>query len=121
MTTPEPDKERRAAPRVERIQLVEISRFDEEGIYSDLATGRTLNLSRSGARLEFHHSLPLRSTVELSIVLGDAVVQVTGRVVYLEAIDDERTAMGVTFTDLPPGAREALDGFLATLPPQTAE
>lgn len=118
MTTPEPDKERRAAPRVDRIQLVEVSRFDKEGLYADLATGRTLNLSRSGARLEFHHSLPLRSTVELSIVLGDEVVQVTGRVVYLEAIDDERTAMGVTFTELPPGAREALDEFLAEPPPE---
>lgn len=105
-------KERRQAPRVEKIQLVEVSRFDEGGL-SDLTTGRTLNLSRGGARLELHYSLPLRSTIELSIVLGGQVVQVPGKVVYLEAIDDQRTAMGVAFTDVPPETQEAIESFLA--------
>lgn len=92
--------ERRRAARIERIQLVQISRFDEEGLHADLATGRTLNLSKGGMRLELAHPLPLRSVVSASVALGDEIVDVTGRVVYLEEIDDERVALGLAFTDL---------------------
>ncbi|MEM7517278.1 MAG: PilZ domain-containing protein, partial [Planctomycetota bacterium] len=87
------DGQRRIDTRVEKVQLVQISRFDEEGFRADLATGRTVNISRGGLRLELHHPLPLRSKVELDLALEDGLVQVSGTVVYLEVIDEERCFM----------------------------
>ncbi|RMH17414.1 MAG: hypothetical protein D6696_15805 [Acidobacteria bacterium] len=109
MTRHESNEERRRGVRIKKIQLVQISRFDEEGFHADLATGRTLNLSRGGMRLELGHSLPLRSLVNVSVALGDEILELTGKVIYLEVIDDERNAMGIAFTDLAPEVQRKLD------------
>jgi hypothetical protein len=53
------EEQSRAYPRIRKLNLVQVSRFDEEGFRADLATGRTLDLSRGGMRLELHHALPL--------------------------------------------------------------
>lgn len=100
---------RRIDTRIDKINLVQVSRFDEEGFRADLATGRTLNLSRGGMRLELHHPLPLRSRVVLDLVLGETLVQVPGTVVYLEALDEERCCMGIEFADVSPEAEKLLD------------
>lgn len=95
------DEERRINSRVEKINLVQVSRFDEAGFRADLAAGRTLNLSTGGCRLELHYALPLRSKLRLDLAINDQLVQVEGTVVYLEALDDHRCAMGVAFSKLP--------------------
>lgn len=94
--------QKRIGTRVAQIQLVQVSRFDEEGFRADLATGRTINISRGGLRLELHHPLPLRSEVELDLALEDGLVHVSGTVVYLEVIDEERCFMGIAFKNLSP-------------------
>lgn len=109
----EPHDDRRHDPRIEKLQLVQVSRFDEEGFRADLATGRTLNISRGGLRLELLHPLPLRSEVSLSLALGNELVEVHGRVTYLESLDDERSAMGVQFLDLSAEDRRKIDAYLA--------
>ncbi len=96
-------------PRIKNVLLVEISRFDEKGFRADLATGRTLDISYGGLRLELYHPLPLRSIVVLTLALGDGLVQVKGKVVYLENIEDNRCAMGIQFTDVAPKSRRLLD------------
>ncbi|HEX9734882.1 MAG TPA: PilZ domain-containing protein [Thermoanaerobaculia bacterium] len=94
------EEQSRAYPRIRKLNLVQVSRFDEEGFRADLATGRTLDLSRGGMRLELHHALPLRSVVSVTLALDDDLVDVRGRVVYLEELDAERCAMGIEFTEL---------------------
>lgn len=103
----------RAHPRIKALNLVQISRFDEEGFRADLATGRTLDISRGGMRLELHHHLPLRSIVGLTLALDNELVEVRGRVVHLEEIDEERCSMGIQFVDLGPEARAMFDRYLA--------
>lgn len=99
-------------PRVRHLHLVEISRFDEAGFRADLATGRTLDLSYGGLRLELDHPLPLRSVVTLTLALDKDLARVRGHVVYLEQIDDKRCAMGIQFTQVPPRSRRLLDDFV---------
>ncbi len=111
--------ERRSHPRIEKIHLVQLSRFDEEGFRADLATGRTLNISHGGLRLELHHALPLRSLVCLSLALGDEILEVDGRVSYLEVLDDERNAIGIEFIELTPAEQQRIDAFLAAGHPPT--
>lgn len=101
--------ERRIKTRVEKLNLVQVSRFDEAGFRADLAAGRTLNLSSGGCRLELHYALPLRSKVRLDLAIDNELVQVEGVVVYLEAIDDHRCAMGIAFNKLPPATQELVD------------
>ena len=101
--------EGRHYPRIKDLNLVQISRFDEEGFRADLATGRTLDISSGGIRLELYHHLPLRTVVALTLALEDELIDVRGRVVYLEEIDDERCAMGIQFTDMSAGDREKLE------------
>jgi c-di-GMP-binding flagellar brake protein YcgR len=103
----------RAHPRIKALNLVQISRFDEEGFRADLATGRTLDLSRGGMRLELYHHLPLRSVVGLTLALDNDIVEVRGKVVHLEEIDEERCAMGIQFLDLSAEARALIDRYLA--------
>lgn len=107
------DEERRQKPRIEKVNLVQISRFDEDGFRADLATGRTLNISEGGIRLELHHAVPLRSRVKLSVVLGDSICDVQGTVVYLESLDDVRCRMGIEFEDLDTETRKTLSDFVA--------
>lgn len=105
-------EDRRNHPRIDRIQLAQMSRFDENGARADLATGRTLNISRGGIRLELHYALPLRSRVKLSLVLDDQILDVDGSVTYLEALDDERVAMGIKFVDIPADGQALIEQFL---------
>ncbi len=104
--------ERRSDPRIEKVHLVQINRFDEEGFRADLTTGRTLNISRGGVRLELHHPVPLRSVVSLNLVLGERIVDVSGTVVYLEDMDGERCGMGIEFGDLDPESEALLEEFV---------
>ena len=106
MTSPDGS---RHFPRIQNILLVEIARFDEKGFRADMATGRTLDISYGGLRLELDHPLPLRSVVVLTLALGKGLAQVKGTVVYLEQLDDRRCAMGIQFTDVPFKSRRLLD------------
>ena len=103
---------RRREPRLRRVHLVQISHFDEEGFRDDLATGRTLDISQGGVRLELYHPLPLRSIVELNLALDDEVIEARGTVVYLEVLDEERCAMGIAFDALPEGAVEIIENYV---------
>ncbi len=104
-----PDGSHRHFPRIKNILLVEIARFDEKGFRADMATGRTLDISYGGLRLELNHPLPLRSVVVLTLALGKGLAQVKGKVVYLEQIEGDRCAMGIQFTDVAPKSRRLLD------------
>ncbi len=104
--------ERRIDPRIEKVHLVQVNRFDEEGFRADLTTGRTLNISRGGVRLELHHPVPLRSVVSLNLVLGERIVDVSGTVVYLEDLDGERCGMGIEFSELDSEAEALLEEFV---------
>ena len=108
MSQGSPD-DRRIDTRVDKINLVQVSRFDEEGFRADLATGRTLNISRGGLRLELHHPLPLRSVVSLDLLLAERLVQIEGVVVYLEALNDDTCCMGVEFRNVPPDIQGELN------------
>jgi len=106
----DPYADRRQSLRIEKVNLVQVDRFDEEGFRAELATGRTLNISEGGIRLELYHPLPLRSKVSLNLVLGEQILDLAGTVVYLEAIDEDRCCMGIEFTDLD----EETEGLLAS-------
>ncbi|MCP3958651.1 MAG: hypothetical protein GY719_12430 [bacterium] len=104
-------------PRIQDLNLVQISRFNEEGFRADLATGRTLDISHGGIRLELYHPLPLRTVVALTLAIEEDLIDVRGKVVYLKEIDDDRCAMGIEFLDMPQESRLLLDRYLEKAEP----
>ena len=113
------EEKERNYPRIKNLNLVQISRFDEEGFRADLATGRTLDISPGGIRLELHHPLPLRTVIALTVALENDLIDVRGKVVYLQELDDERCAMGIQFMDLAEEAKELLDQYVSKTDPDT--
>ena len=111
MTNPANDNDRLDL-RIKNLNLVQVSRFNEEGSQADLATGRTLDISQGGIRLELYHPLPLRTLVALTLALGETLIEIQGKVVYLEEIDEERCAMGIQFRNMNEADRQALDNYL---------
>ncbi len=109
--TNESSADTRTHPRVKNLNLVQVDRHDDDG-RADLATGRTLDISHGGIRLELYHHLPLRSVVEVTLALDEDLVDVRGKVVYLEEIDEERCAMGIQFLEMSDDARQLLDSYL---------
>jgi PilZ domain len=97
---------------VESINLVNIDQFDAQGFHTDLAIGRTLDLSKLGTRLELNHPLPLRTIVSLSLAIDDRVVDVHGRVVFARELAVDRYAMGIEFFDLEDDVSDALAAFI---------
>ena len=108
-------QDRRGFPRIQKLNLVHMSRFDEEGFRADLTAGRTLDVSPGGMRLELYHPVPLRSVLSLSLALEDRIIDVSGEVVYLEALDDERCAVGIRFDDLSDEARSLVRDYVASV------
>lgn len=108
------DQDRRIATRIKKVNLVQVSRFDEEGFRADLATGRTLDISSGGIRLELHHPLPLRSIVGVTLALDNQIIEVSGTVAYLEVLDHEKCAMGIEFSDLSPETAKLIDGYVGS-------
>ncbi len=104
--------DRRSTSRVEKVHLVQVNRFDEEGARADLTTGRTLNISRGGVRLELHHPVPLRSVVSLDLILGERILDVEGTLVYLEDLDGQRCGVGIKFKDLHPETEALIEAFV---------
>ncbi len=117
--TQEPSTEDRHYPRVKNLNLVQVDRHDEEGFQADLATGRTLDISTGGIRLELHHALPLRTIVEMSLALDNDLIDVRGKIVYLEEIDDECCAMGIQFIDVGADARQLLEQYVEKAGPRS--
>jgi len=108
----DPSMERRREVRIDTRNLVSVARFDGWGFLTGLTLGRTLDLSRDGMRLELTHGLPPRSTISLSVALGNRIVNAHGRVVYEDAPEAENPSLGIQFTDLSPEGYEALSEFI---------
>lgn len=107
-----PGHERRREPRVQVLNLVSVDQQDESGELTELAVGRTLDLSRLGMRLELTHRLPLRSRVRLTIAMAERIITVHGQVRYVNEIDEVTCSMGIEFVDLEPEDGDRIEEFL---------
>ncbi len=94
--------DRRAGERVRRVTLVHLGSPEEWGSQGDLTIGRTINISDNGVRLELlkYYPLPLRSVLGVSLSTGDEILELKGRVIHLQLLDEERCGVGIQFQDL---------------------
>lgn len=105
-------RERRREPRVKVLNLVSVDQRDDDGALTELAVGRTLDLSRRGMRLELTRPLPLRSRVRVTVALADRIVTLDGQVRHTDEMDDGTCSMGIEFIEMSSEQTEALEEFL---------
>ena len=109
-------RERRECPRV--AVEVEVSLHTEHNFYA----GLTRDLSEGGLFIATVENLPVGTEMELSVSLsGHAPIQARGQVCWVREYNqfnqDFHPGVGVRFTDLADGDRDAIESFLAARDP----
>lgn len=111
--------DKREHQRVRAVKLVQYKHFDPdflaEQLVDDLGMGKTLNISTGGLNFVCSAPLPTSWGLHIDLVLeDDEILQVTGRIVHVEEVSDDRYRVGVKFTKLTDELRERLDALIAT-------
>ncbi len=106
--------ERRREPRERTYQLASVSRVNREGLPIEQVLGRTLDLSRAGARLEVDQELPAGARVRVDLALREDLVSTEAEVRHVEAAHEGGYQLGVEWVELSDAVFERLDGFLRT-------
>ncbi len=89
---------RRKHPRVNALNLAEVHILDDSGI-ADCGIGRTLNVSEAGILLETHFPIEPDQVLDLTIALGDDILEIKGKVVYSRKESTGKYQNGVKFTE----------------------
>jgi len=106
-------EDKRCHERVHSLNLVSLSKYSEDGYVELAELGRTLDLSEGGIRLEAFEVIPVGTSTRLRIALRDDIVDVGGRVAYIEEGDDNHIITGIEFLDLSDQHRQVLRRFLS--------
>lgn len=92
--------ERRRHCRVDAINLLNFSCFDDNDRMVEQGMGRTLNVSESGILLETDVPMDADCVVYVTIAFEDELMDVKGRVVRCKETADKTFEMGIEFIDL---------------------
>ena len=114
--------DRRTEVRILSANLVNYAEIASQGdvpgpetIYELLGTARTVDLSAGGCRILAREPLPVGAVIDLKLQLGDAVVELRGRVVRLRGSageGEEGFEVGVQFVDLDELAQDGIRMYL---------
>ncbi len=102
----------RKHPRVDKLCFTIIKSFDERGESNVSHYGRTLNLSEGGMLLDVSRGVPFVINVNVSLGLGDDVVNIKGEVVHLRKNEVGDTELGIKFVDTPEDQLELIRSIL---------
>ena len=108
-------EEKRTFGRVRSLNLVSLSKFSENGYVELAELGRTLDVSEGGIRLEAFEAIPVGTSTKLRIALRDDIIDVAGRVTYVQQGDQGRVITGIEFEELSEENRRVLDRFLSEM------
>jgi len=107
-------EEKRKHQRFDSLNLSYVC-LDEDQRAIKQGMGRTLNLSESGILLETHFPIEERHAIVLSIGLGDDLVDVRGRRVHVNALEQGLYEIGIEFVDPEETVIRSIRQFLQAL------
>ncbi|MGE0711008.1 MAG: PilT/PilU family type 4a pilus ATPase [Planctomycetota bacterium] len=105
-------QDRRHEPRVRSLNLVSVGEFNEVGVRTHLDTGRTLDLSHDGVRVELDHPLLIGARVEVTLALEERLLEAHAEVRSVERRGKRTFAVGLKFLDLDEAGERQVDAFL---------
>ncbi|MDY0161799.1 PilZ domain-containing protein [Desulfobotulus sp.] len=98
MTHDQGISEKRRFPfRPETRNLVHFSVLGENGRILNQGMGKTLNISRGGLLLEAHSPIPEESRVQLSIGMGDEILDLEVIIVHARPVKEKLWQAGMAF------------------------
>ena len=92
------DIEKRRHRRVDTTNLLNYVCLDDACKPFTQGMGRTLNVSESGILLETHSPIDPQTMVALTIGIGEDLVEITGKVVYLKKSGKDLFEAGINFS-----------------------
>ncbi len=104
-------KERRQHPRFETLNFVYYIMRDDGSFFTQ-DMGRTLDASKSGLLIETRVPLVEGLQIQMDIALADAILNLTGVVIYSRKSEDESHHSGIKFNTLDADKRQQLMGYL---------
>lgn len=107
------NEEKRKHFRIDSLNLLNYIHYDESEVESTQGMGRTLNVSESGILLETHHAIDSGDIVSLTIGFEEDMVDIKGRVIYLNKNDRDMFESGIEFFDIDANAQKVLRKYIA--------
>jgi hypothetical protein len=114
-------QERRTAPRIASVNLVNYYAFEKENVYRVLGAAQTVDISSTGIRLLAPEPLPVGATLTFNLKLGDKIHLVEGQIIRVNMKAERVYEAGVKFVDPDHRFREAVKRYLSTPPPKGAK
>ena len=99
----------------ERIQSLNLSYIclDEDQNVVKQGMGRTLNISESGILLETHFPIEPKHVVQLTISLEENLLDLKGKPVHVQSIDQGKYEIGIQFVELDQSSSDLLKKFIS--------
>lgn len=95
--------DRRGDPRYVRIVLMQADSY---------LIGKTIDLSRIGARVQLHQPLVVGELLKMDLAAGDQILEIPARAVRVVQVSDNEYQVGLAFEPLEEETRRALERFL---------
>jgi hypothetical protein len=100
--------------RIESLILTSYECLNENNEPFHNGMGRTLNMSKLGICLETHAPIEPKKKLSMTIMIGDELVDINGKVVYCDEGKDEMYKSGVEFLEMGYNAIKVLDSYIGS-------
>ena len=87
----------RGAERIKSDNLAAFILYDKDGKIVNQGMAKTMDISRTGAAIEFHTPLEEGLKIELTLGMGNEVVKISGTVKNTAVIDERNFHIGIEF------------------------
>ena len=93
-------REKRGSPRIRSLNLTSyVPKKDEQQEYI-ISIGRTLDVSKGGAKIETHRKLDRGVQLELQMAVEDRIISAKGEVLYSTDLGHGLFGTGIRFTSI---------------------
>ncbi len=95
--------DRRGDPRYVRVVLMQADSY---------LIGKTIDLSRIGARVQLHRALGVGETLQMDLAAGELILEIGARVVRVVQVADNQFEVGLSFQPMDESTTKALTEFM---------
>ncbi|NIS59808.1 MAG: hypothetical protein GTO13_03600 [Proteobacteria bacterium] len=105
-------QDRRGSKRLKMIYPAIYIRFDNQGRPYDQKISRSMNVSQGGVRLQSSFLVGSGEVLDITMALGENLVNFQGEVVYVRPSEHEGFELGISIKDIENGDNNTLARFI---------
>ena len=103
--------EKRRFPRLDAVQLVSYTHFDDAENPVEMGMCRSIDLSQGGVTIQTHRFFPINTGLEMVIALEERLIRARGKVVHVREVSKDLYDVGVCFTGIGETDQQLLAAF----------